>query len=72
MDKSRAAAVAVALAAGLAHAQATAPAFAPPNLSESGVRALAAGCAMCHGTEGRPVAGSAFARLAGRSAASIV
>ena len=43
------------------------PAFAAPNLSESGVRALAATCAPCHGTNGRPVADSAVPGLAGRS-----
>jgi cytochrome c553 len=30
------------------------------------VRALAANCAQCHGTEGRPAAGSVLAALAGR------
>jgi cytochrome c553 len=42
------------------------PAFAPPNLTESGVRAMAATCAACHGTEGRPVAGSTVGALAGK------
>jgi len=44
-----------------------APRFAPPNLSASGVRALAANCAQCHGTEGRTVPDSAIPALAGRS-----
>lgn len=48
------------------------PAFAVPNLTESGVRSLAANCAMCHGTNGRPAPGSSGAVLAGRPAADIV
>jgi cytochrome subunit of sulfide dehydrogenase len=60
------------LAAGLAMAQEAAPAFAAPNLSESGVRALASGCAMCHGDEGRPAPGSVLAPLAGQRAGAIV
>jgi cytochrome subunit of sulfide dehydrogenase len=57
--------------AGFASAQAAAPAAAPPsfaapNLTEKGVRALAANCAMCHGTEGRPAPGSSVPGLAGR------
>jgi sulfide dehydrogenase cytochrome subunit len=47
------------------------PAFAPSNLTESGVRAMAANCAACHGTQGRPLPGSPVAGLAGRSAAEI-
>jgi cytochrome subunit of sulfide dehydrogenase len=43
------------------------PAFAAPNLSESGVRDMAANCAPCHGTRGRPVPGSNAAGLAGRT-----
>ncbi len=35
-------------------------------------RALAATCANCHGTDGREVAGSGSARLAGQSSAFIV
>jgi cytochrome subunit of sulfide dehydrogenase len=56
--------------AGLAFAQAPAPAappapaFAAPNLSPSGVRSLAANCAACHGTNGNS-AGGAVAGLAG-------
>ena len=48
------------------------PAFAAPNLGEKGVRAMAANCAMCHGTGGRAVDGSSVASLAGRPAADIV
>jgi cytochrome c553 len=58
-----------AVAAGLAFAQAPAPpppAFAAPNLSEKGVRDLAANCAICHGTTGRPAPGSTVPGLAGR------
>ena len=52
--------------AGFAYAQAPAPqpAFAPPNLTPSGVRSLAANCAACHGTNGNSV-GGAVAGLAG-------
>jgi cytochrome c553 len=46
-------------------------AFAPPNLTDAGVRAMAANCASCHGTLGRPVRGSNVPALAGRSAAEI-
>jgi cytochrome c553 len=42
-----------------------APAFAPSNLGEKGVRALAANCAACHGTFGRPAPGSTLPGLAG-------
>lgn len=48
------------------------PAFAAPNLSEKGVRSMAATCAMCHGTTGKPAEGSSVAGLAGRPAAEIV
>lgn len=56
---------------GAAPAQEGAPRFAPPNLSPSGVRALAANCAPCHGTEGRAVRGSAIGGLAGRKAGEL-
>lgn len=49
-----------------------APNFAAPDLSAKGVRSLAAACAMCHGTNGRPAAGSTVAGLAGRPGAEIV
>jgi cytochrome c553 len=59
---------------GLALAQQPAPApappppsFAAPNLTDKGVRALAANCAMCHGTDGRPAPGSSVPGLAGRN-----
>jgi cytochrome c553 len=61
------AAAAATLAAGLAVAQQPAPpAFAPSNLSPAGVRSLAANCAACHGTNGKPAAGSTLAGLAGK------
>ncbi len=65
----------IALAAGLcalaaaAQAQQPAPpppAFAPSNLTPPGVRAMAANCAACHGTNGRPAPGSTLAGLAGK------
>jgi len=56
---------ALAACAGLALAEE--PAFAPPNLSASGVRDMAANCAACHGTEGRAVPGSRTRALAGRT-----
>jgi cytochrome subunit of sulfide dehydrogenase len=73
MKRSRACGlVAIALAsAPVAIAQQPAPMFAPPNLTESGVRDMASACAMCHGAEGRPVAGSVVAALAGRRAGDI-
>jgi sulfide dehydrogenase cytochrome subunit len=43
-----------------------APAFASPNLTQSGVRSMAASCAPCHGTGGRSAPGSSVAALAGR------
>ncbi|MBL8511578.1 MAG: c-type cytochrome [Betaproteobacteria bacterium] len=50
----------------LAQAASSAPSttFAPSNLSATGVRALAANCAACHGTNGHS-AGGAIAGLAG-------
>jgi sulfide dehydrogenase cytochrome subunit len=65
----------LAAAATIASAQQPAPpapAFAAPNLSEKGVRSMAANCAMCHGTEGRTVAGSSVAPLAGRPSQEVV
>ena len=44
-----------------------APSFAAPTLTETGVRSMAANCAPCHGTGGRPAAGSSVAALAGRN-----
>jgi cytochrome c553 len=67
---------ALALAALGAAAQPAAPppppAFAAPSLTEAGVRSMASACAMCHGTNGRAVPGSAVAALAGKPAAEIV
>ncbi len=70
----------IALAASLAaalgvQAQQTAPpppAFAPSNLTPLGVRAMAANCAACHGTNGRPAPGSTLAGLAGKPKDEIV
>lgn len=42
------------------------------SAQELNTRALAATCANCHGTDGREVAGSGSARLAGQSSAFIV
>ena len=68
--------VAAVLAAGVpASAQQPAappPAFAAPNLSESGVRSMAAACAACHGTQGKAAAGSSVPGLAGRARQEIV
>ncbi len=63
-------AAAAAFAAGIAAAQQPPapppPAFAASNLSPAGVRSLAANCAACHGTNGRPAPGSTLAGLAGK------
>jgi cytochrome c553 len=69
------AAALAAAAGGVASAQQPAsppPAFASPNLTEKGVRALAANCAICHGTEGRAAAGSNVRGLAGRPRQELV
>ncbi len=61
--------------AGAALAQQPAPpppAFAAPNLTPQGVAAMAADCAICHGTRGFPAPGSSVARLAGRPAETTV
>ena len=42
-----------------------APAFAASNLTPEGVRAMAANCSACHGTQGRPAEGSSVVGLAG-------
>lgn len=47
------------------------PAFAPSNLSAKSVASMAANCAACHGTQGRPAPGSSLNSLAGRSAGEI-
>ena len=65
--------IVAAAGATLAAAQSAAPpAFAAPNLSPKGVRAMAANCAACHGTEGRAVPGSPVAALAGKPRDEIV
>ena len=61
---ARAAAAACAAMACVAFAQE--PAFAAPNLTPSGVRAMAADCASCHGTDGHAAPGSLIPPLAGR------
>ena len=70
----------VALAAGLAaiappavaqQPAPPAPSFAAPNLTAKGVRSMADGCAICHGTRGHAAPGSSVAALAGRPAAEI-
>src|SRR5262249_4412866 len=47
------------------------PAFAPPNLTPSGVASMAANCAACHGTQGKSLPGSPVPAPAGRSAAEL-
>ena len=60
--------------AGSAAAQQPAPppAFAAANLNEAGARAMAAACAGCHGTEGRPIPDSVVHALAGAPREDIV
>jgi cytochrome c553 len=60
------AAVCMAMACGAAAQPAAPPAFAPANLAPAGVRALAATCAACPGTDGHAAPGSAVASLAAR------
>ena len=48
-------------------AQDAAPAFAPPNVSAEGVRALAATCAPCHGPPGQATGVSEVPSLEGRA-----
>jgi cytochrome subunit of sulfide dehydrogenase len=55
-----------ATAAGAQQPAPPAPAFAAPNLGDKGVRSMAANCAACHGTSGRPAPGSTVQGLAGR------
>lgn len=47
-------------------------AFAVSDLSPNGVRALAANCASCHGTNGKSQPGSSVPGLAGRPKESMV
>jgi len=63
---------ALATSAAAQQPPAQAPAFAPSNLSPAGVRALAANCASCHGTNGHAAPGSALPPLAGRPKADLV
>jgi cytochrome subunit of sulfide dehydrogenase len=61
--------VAVATALPLLAAAQTPPApptFAESNLTPAGVRALAANCAACHGTNGKAAPGSTLNGLAGK------
>src|SRR5438309_10516944 len=64
--------LALAASAALAQQPAAPPSFAPANLGDKAVRAMAANCAACHGTNGRPVANSPVAGLAGRPREEIV
>jgi cytochrome c553 len=59
-------------ALALAQQPAPAPSFAPSNTSPKGAQAMAATCAMCHGTNGRTAAGSPVASLAGKPKDEIV
>ena len=59
-------------ATALAQQPAPPPTFTAPNLTPRGVRAMAAGCAICHGASGRPAEGSSVPRLAGRPADSFI
>ena len=67
----RIAAGAAALGAACAAAQQP-PQFAAPNLSERGVRSMAASCAACHGTGGKAAPGPTLASLAGKPREEIV
>ena len=63
------------LAGAVAEAQQPAPpapSFAASNLSPKGVQSMASACSMCHGTNGKPVANSPVASLAGKPAQEIV
>jgi cytochrome c553 len=61
------------LAASLALAQQPAPpSFAPSNLTPTGVRSLAATCAACHGTNGRPAPNSTLPGLAGKPSGELL
>jgi cytochrome c553 len=66
MKNSVLAAGLMALAGMAAAQQPPAPTFAPSNLTPAGVRALAANCSACHGTNGRAVEGSLMDDLAGK------
>jgi len=62
---------ATAFAAAAQQAPMPPPSFAPANLGPAGVRALAANCAPCHGTDGHAAPGSAVQSLAGRTRGEI-
>lgn len=55
----------------LVTAASCATANAQPAPSPQQVRSLAANCAQCHGTDGRPAAGSILPALAGRPQAEL-
>jgi sulfide dehydrogenase cytochrome subunit len=61
-----------ALATAVAQQPAPPPSFAPADLTPAGVRAMAANCAGCHGTDGHAVVGMYDLGLAGASRDSIV
>lgn len=62
------AATALGIATALAQQPAPpAPAFAAPDLTPAGVRALAANCAGCHGTDGKAIVDTDDLGLAGIS-----
>jgi len=67
-----AAVFAAALPAAAQQHASPAPAFAASNLTEKGVRDLAANCASCHGTRGRTAEGSIVSPLAGHAKDDIV
>ena len=56
----------------LAAAAAAAPARAQDAAAEARLQSLAATCAACHGTAGRPPAGATLTALAGMPAAQLV
>ena len=64
--KKTLAAIAMAFSGNVMGQQPLPPSFAEPNLGQAGAQRLAANCAACHGTSGRPASGSSVAGLAGR------
>lgn len=72
MARGVAAGLLIAFSGGVASAQTPPPpAFAAPNVTPLGVRALAANCSACHGTNGVSV-GGAVAGLAGLNSEYLV
>ncbi len=63
--------ISLASVSALAQQPAPPPSFAPPSLTESGVRSMAATCATCHGTDGHAAPGSSVSGLAGRGRADL-